>query len=42
MAWTTVVTQGKKYAARFWYDGQLVNVAKDAAQVALMRYNQIP
>jgi hypothetical protein len=42
MVWTTVVTQGKKYAARLWYDGQLVNVAKDAAQVALMRYNQIP
>ena len=36
-AWSSTVTvQGQNIAARFWYDGQHVNNAKeDAAEVAL-------
>ncbi|ESZ94666.1 hypothetical protein SBOR_4917 [Sclerotinia borealis F-4128] len=38
-AWSSTVTvQGQNIAARFWYDGQYVNNAKeDAAEVALNR-----
>lgn len=35
--------QGQHIQARFWYDGQYVNNAKeDAAQMALQRFGQIP
>jgi hypothetical protein len=38
-AWSVIVTvQGQSIAARYWYDGQYVNNAKeDAAEVALKR-----
>ncbi|TEY60352.1 hypothetical protein BOTCAL_0181g00200 [Botryotinia calthae] len=38
-AWSSTVTvQGQNISARFWYDGQYVNNAKeDAAEVALNR-----
>lgn len=41
-AWSSTVTvQGQNIAARYWYDGQYINNAKeDAAEVALMRLNQ--
>lgn len=40
-AWSSTVTiQGQNIAARFWYDGQYINNAKeDAAEVALMKLN---
>ncbi|TAQ89573.1 hypothetical protein B7494_g2101 [Chlorociboria aeruginascens] len=40
-AWSSTVTvQGQNIAARFWYDGQYVNNAKeDAAEVALKHLN---
>lgn len=43
-AWSSTVTvQGQNVAARYWYDGQFINNAKeDAAEVALMRLNQQP
>ncbi|RJE27376.1 hypothetical protein PHISCL_00252 [Aspergillus sclerotialis] len=43
-AWSSTVTvQGQNVAARYWYDGQYINNAKeDAAEVALMRLNQQP
>lgn len=41
-AWSSTVTvQGQNVAARYWYDGQYINNAKeDAAEVALMRLSQ--
>ena len=43
-AWScTVNVQGQHIQARFWYDGQYVNNAReDAAQMALQRYGQLP
>ena len=43
-AWSSTVTiQGQNIAARYWYDGQYVNNAKeDAAEVALMKLNSRP
>ena len=43
-AWScTVQIQGQMFPARFWYDGQYVNSAReDAAQVALQRMGQLP
>lgn len=43
-AWSSTVTvQGQNIAARYWYDGQYINNAKeDAAEVALMRLNHQP
>ena len=43
-AWSSTVTvQGQNIAARYWYDGQYINNAKeDAAEVALTRLNQQP
>jgi hypothetical protein len=43
-AWScTIDIQGTPVQARFWYDGQYVNQAReDAAQVALERLGQIP
>ncbi|KAJ5222556.1 uncharacterized protein N7469_008796 [Penicillium citrinum] len=43
-AWSSTVTvQGQNYAARYWYDGQYINNAKeDAAEVALKFPNQQP
>jgi hypothetical protein len=40
-AWSSTVTiQGQAISARFWYDGQHVNNAKeDAAEVALKHLN---
>jgi hypothetical protein len=40
-AWSATVTiSGQNVAARYWYDGQFINNAKeDAAEVALMRLN---
>lgn len=40
-AWSATVTiQGTNIAARYWYDGQYINNAKeDAAEVAMMRVN---
>jgi hypothetical protein len=40
-AWSSTVTvQGRNIAARYWYDGQWINNAKeDAAEVALMQLN---
>jgi len=40
-AWSATVTiQGTNVAARYWYDGQFINNAKeDAAEVAMMRLN---
>ena len=40
-AWSATVTiQGNNVAARYWYDGQFINNAKeDAAEVAMMRLN---
>lgn len=40
-AWSsTVAIQGSSYSARYWYDGQYLNNAKeDAAEVALMGLN---
>jgi len=40
-AWSATVTiQGANVAARYWYDGQFINNAKeDAAEVAMMRLN---
>jgi hypothetical protein len=33
--------QGRNIAARYWYDGQFINNAKeDAAEVALMQFAQ--
>ena len=39
-AWSSTVTvQGRNIAARYWYDGQFLNNAKeDAAEVALMQF----
>ena len=35
--------QGQHIPARFWYDGQYVNNAReDAAQMALQRLGQLP
>ncbi|KAJ5681637.1 uncharacterized protein N7477_001577 [Penicillium maclennaniae] len=36
-AWSsTVIVQGQSFSARYWYDGQYINNAKeDAAEVAL-------
>jgi hypothetical protein len=41
-AWSSTVTiQGQNIAARYWYDGQYINNAKeDAAEVALMQLRQ--
>lgn len=41
-AWSSTVTvQGRNIAARYWYDGQFINNAKeDAAEVALMQFAQ--
>jgi len=38
-AWSsTVLVQGRNIAARYWYDGQYINNAKeDAAEVALLQ-----
>lgn len=43
-AWScTVNVQGQHLQARFWYDGQYVNHAReDAAQVALQKFGQLP
>ncbi|KAI6818109.1 hypothetical protein KC340_g14322 [Hortaea werneckii] len=43
-AWScTVIVAGAHIGARFWYDGQFVNSAKeDAAEVALQRFGQLP
>ncbi|KAJ5675758.1 hypothetical protein N7462_008655 [Penicillium macrosclerotiorum] len=43
-AWSSTVTvQGQNIAARYWYDGQYINNAKeDAAEVALKTLNQQP
>ncbi|KAJ5788440.1 hypothetical protein N7457_003430 [Penicillium paradoxum] len=43
-AWSSTVTvQGQSIAARYWYDGQFINNAKeDAAEVALKTLNQQP
>ncbi|KAJ6161295.1 hypothetical protein N7470_004691 [Penicillium chermesinum] len=43
-AWSSTVTvQGQNIAARYWYDGQYINNAKeDAAEVALKILNQQP
>ncbi|KAJ5175380.1 uncharacterized protein N7482_001257 [Penicillium canariense] len=43
-AWSSTVTvQGQNIAARYWYDGQYINNAKeDAAEVALKSLNQQP
>ncbi|KAG0156460.1 hypothetical protein PDIDSM_3638 [Penicillium digitatum] len=43
-AWSSTVTvQGQNIAARYWYDGQFINNAKeDAAEVALKTLNQQP
>lgn len=43
-AWSAAVVIGQeKMTARFWYDGQFVNNAKeDAAQVALMHLRVMP
>ncbi|KAJ6116670.1 hypothetical protein N7512_006395 [Penicillium capsulatum] len=43
-AWSSTVTvQGQNIAARYWYDGQFINNAKeDAAEVALKLLNQQP
>jgi len=40
-AWSATVTiNGNNVAARYWYDGQYINNAKeDAAEVAMMRLN---
>jgi len=36
-----VTVQGRNIAARYWYDGQFLNNAKeDAAEVALMQFAQ--
>ncbi|KAK3697965.1 hypothetical protein LTR37_017189 [Vermiconidia calcicola] len=42
-AWScTVNIQGQSISARFWYDGQYVNSAReDAAQIALERLGQL-
>ena len=41
-AWSSTVTvQGRNIAARYWYDGQFINNAKeDAAEMALMQFAQ--
>ncbi|KAF1983298.1 hypothetical protein K402DRAFT_315451, partial [Aulographum hederae CBS 113979] len=43
-AWSsTVEVLGQRIPARFWYDGQYVNQAKeDAAEVAFQRLNTLP
>ncbi|KKY27079.1 hypothetical protein UCRPC4_g01304 [Phaeomoniella chlamydospora] len=43
-AWSSTVTiRGRNIAARFWYDGQFINNAKeDAAEVALNLLKQLP
>ncbi|KAJ5045615.1 hypothetical protein EN45_030330 [Penicillium chrysogenum] len=43
-AWSSTVTvQGQNIAARYWYDGQFINNAReDAAEVALKTLNQQP
>ncbi|OQE22319.1 hypothetical protein PENSTE_c010G06079 [Penicillium steckii] len=43
-AWSSTVTvQGQNIAARYWYDGQYINNAKeDAAEVAVKLLNQQP
>ncbi|CAI7637135.1 unnamed protein product [Penicillium bialowiezense] len=43
-AWSSTVTvQGQNIAARYWYDGQYINNAKeDAAEMALKTLNQQP
>ncbi|KAJ6015667.1 hypothetical protein N7540_010258 [Penicillium herquei] len=43
-AWSSTVTvHGRNVAARYWYDGQYINNAKeDAAEVALQLLNQQP
>jgi len=43
-AWSSTVTlQGQTIQARYWYDGQYVNNAKeDAAEVALKHLNGAP
>lgn len=43
-AWSSTVTvQGQNISARYWYDGQNVNNAKeDAAEVALKHLNGSP
>ncbi|RMY80514.1 hypothetical protein D0864_06057 [Hortaea werneckii] len=43
-AWScTVIVAGAHIGARYWYDGQFVNSAKeDAAEVALQRFGQLP
>ncbi|KAJ5895385.1 hypothetical protein N7495_007076 [Penicillium taxi] len=43
-AWSSTVTvRGEHVAARYWYDGQYINNAKeDAAEVALKLLNQQP
>ncbi|KAK5006343.1 hypothetical protein LTR39_005686 [Cryomyces antarcticus] len=43
-AWSsTVMVQGQYIPARYWYDGQYVNNAKeDAAEVALQKLGQAP
>ncbi|OXV08018.1 hypothetical protein Egran_04218 [Elaphomyces granulatus] len=40
-AWSSTVTiQGRNIAARYWYDGDYINNAKeDAAEVAIMQIN---
>lgn len=41
-AWSSTVTvQGRNIPARYWYDGQFINNAKeDAAEMALMQFAQ--
>ncbi|KAI9806038.1 MAG: hypothetical protein M1833_004445 [Piccolia ochrophora] len=43
-AWSSTVTiEGQSIAARYWYDGQYVNNAKeDAAEVALQQLRVVP
>ncbi|KAJ5096185.1 hypothetical protein NUU61_005541 [Penicillium alfredii] len=43
-AWSSTVTvQGQNVAARYWYDGQFINNAKeDAAEMALKVLNEPP
>ncbi|KAI9780596.1 MAG: hypothetical protein M1816_002816 [Peltula sp. TS41687] len=43
-AWSSTVTiEGQSIAARYWYDGQYLNNAKeDAAEVALQQLRAIP
>ncbi|KAK4972585.1 hypothetical protein LTR66_011280 [Elasticomyces elasticus] len=43
-AWSSTVQVGGQFIpARYWYDGQYVNNAKeDAAEVALQRLGQVP